>query len=93
MITVYDVIKRPIITEKAMAAKESMNQITFEVDRRANKDIIKKAVEKFFDVKVTDVKTMNFNGKKKRFGQKNGKRQDWKKAIIILEEGQNLEFV
>ncbi|WP_026836310.1 50S ribosomal protein L23 [Limisalsivibrio acetivorans] len=91
--TVYDVIKRPLVTEKAVSLKEDENKISFAVDPRANKQLIKQAVEKLFDVKVSSVSTMNFNGKKKRFGTRYGRRQDWKKAVITLAEGEKLEFV
>ena len=93
MLTVYDVIKKPIVTEKAMDAKEELNQVIFAVDPRANKYQIKEAVEKLLEVKVKDVRTMNYKGKVKRFGRNVGRRKDWKKAIIVLEEGQNLEMV
>jgi len=93
MITIYDVIKRPLITEKATDLKEKYNQVVFEVDKRANKHLIKNAVESLFDVKVKEVRTMNFKGKTKRFGMKVGKRNDWKKAIVVLEKDQKLEFV
>ncbi len=93
MLTVYDVIKKPIVTEKAMDAKEDLNQVIFAVDPRANKYQIKEAVEKLLEVKVKDVRTMNYKGKVKRFGRNVGKRKDWKKAIVVLEEGQSLEMV
>jgi len=93
MLTIYDVIKRPLITEKAMDLKENLNQIAFEVDPRANKIQIKEAVEKLFNVKVKDVRTMNVRGKVKRFGTTVGRRDDWKKAVVVLEKDQKLEFV
>lgn len=93
MITIFDVIKRPLITEKATGLKESNNHVAFEVDKRANKHLIKNAVEKLFDVKVKEVKVMNYKGKTKRFGTSIGKRNDWKKAIVVLEKDQKLEFV
>jgi len=93
MITIYDVIKKPLITEKAIDLKEKLNQVVFAVDKRANKHLIKTAVEKLFDVKVKEVRTMNFKGKTKRFGLVVGKRNDWKKAIVVLENDQKLEFV
>ncbi|MEF3255127.1 MAG: 50S ribosomal protein L23, partial [Deferribacterales bacterium] len=68
MLTIYDIIKRPLITEKAVDLKEKENQVVFEVDKRANKIQIKEAVEKLFNVKVVDVRTMNVRGKVKRFG-------------------------
>jgi large subunit ribosomal protein L23 len=93
MLTIYDVIKRPLITEKAVDLKENLNQIAFEVDPRANKIQIKEAVEKLFNVKVKDVRTMNVRGKVKRFGTTVGRRDDWKKAVVVLEKDQKLEFV
>ncbi|ADD67174.1 Ribosomal protein L25/L23 [Denitrovibrio acetiphilus DSM 12809] len=93
MITIYDVIKKPIITEKAVEAKETLNQVTFAVDPRATKLQIKQAVQKLFDVKVKDVRTMNTKGKEKRFGRTTGKRNDTKKAIVVLADGETLEFV
>jgi large subunit ribosomal protein L23 len=93
MLTIYDVIKKPIVTEKAMDAKENLNEVVFAVDPRANKYQIKEAVEKLLEVKVKDVRTMNYKGKVKRFGRNIGRRKDWKKAIVVLEEGQSLEMV
>ena len=93
MITIYDVIKKPLITEKAVELKESLNQVTFAIDPRASKKMVKQAVEKLFEVKVKDVRTMNYKGKAKRFGRAMGKRNDWKKAIVVLADGEKLEFV
>lgn len=93
MLTIYDVIKRPLITEKAVDLKEKENHVLFEVDFRANKIQIKEAVEKLFNVKVLDVRTMSVKGKTKRFGTIIGKRDDWKKAIVVLDKDQKLEFV
>ena len=93
MITIYDVIKKPLITEKAVEMKETFNQVSFAVDPRAGKRQIKDAVETLFNVKVASVRTMNFKGKKKRFGMRYGQRKDWKKAVVFLAEGETLEFV
>ena len=93
MITIYDVIKRPLVTEKAVDLKEKLNQVIFAVDKRANKLLIKTAVEKLFEVKVKEVRTLNLKGKTKRFGLRVGKRDDWKKAIVVLDKDQKLEFV
>jgi large subunit ribosomal protein L23 len=93
MMTIYDIIKKPVITEKAVEAKETLNQITFAVDPRATKLQVKEAVQSLFNVKVKDVRTMNNKGKAKRFGRSLGKRNDWKKAIVVLAEGETLEFV
>lgn len=78
----YDIILRPIITEKSTLVKETGNQYVFEVQRSANKIEIRKAVEKLFKVKVLDVHVSNMEGKKKRLGRYAGKRSDWKKAIV-----------
>ena len=88
----YDIIKKPLITEKTSTQKEISNQITFEVDRRANRVEIKKAVEKIFSVNVLGVRTMQVKGKKKRRGKVIGKRRDWKKAIVTLIPGDRIEF-
>ncbi|MCX7965510.1 MAG: 50S ribosomal protein L23 [Syntrophorhabdaceae bacterium] len=80
----YDIIIRPIITEKSTLLKETGNQYVFEVHRDANKIEIKKAVEKLFKVKVLSVQIIMMEGKKKRLGRFLGKRSDWKKAIVKL---------
>mgnify|MGYP000609167549 CR=1 FL=1 len=83
----YDIIKRPLITEKTSIQKELYNQLTFEVDRRANRIEIKRAVETVFNVRVSAVKTLQVTGKVKRRGRILGKRRDWKKAIVSLMPG------
>jgi len=88
----YDIIKRPVNTEKTTVQKESANQVTFEVDRRANRIEIGKAVEEVFNVKVSGVRTMQVKGKIKRRGRTLGKRKDWKKAIVTLMPGERIEF-
>ncbi|RBP44881.1 50S ribosomal protein L23 [Garciella nitratireducens] len=88
----HDIVIKPIITEKSM---EDMTEkkYTFKVDKRANKVEIKNAVEEIFDVKVEKVNTMNIRGKKKRMGRFEGKRPDWKKAIVKLtEDSKEIEF-
>lgn len=88
----YDVIKRPVITEKTNIQKELSNQVTFEVDRRANRVEIKKAIESIFNVNVTGVQTMQIKGKYKMRGRILGKRRDWKKAIVTLRPGERIDF-
>ena len=88
----YRVIRRPLITEKSTIQKELNNQLAFEVDRRANKIEIKKAVERIFKVQVEEVRTMNYQGKRKRLGRTMGRRRHWKKAIVTLKPGQKIEF-
>ncbi len=93
MITLYDVLRKPFLTEKSMLQKEELNAVVFQVHPDATKTQIKEAVEKFFNVKVEKVRTMNFNGKAKRFGKTIGRRNDWKKAVVTLQDGQSLEIV
>ena len=88
----YDIIRRPIITEKGTLQKELSNMVTFEVHPDANKKEIKEAVEKFFKVQVRNVRTMNQRGKIKRVGRFQGKRRDWKKAIVTLRPEDQIEF-
>ncbi len=88
----YRIIRRPLITEKSTLQKEMHNQLAFEVDRRANKIEIKKAVEKIFKVQVEDVRTMNYQGKRKRLGRTMGRRSHWKKAVVTLQPGEKIEF-
>jgi len=90
--TPYDIIKRPVITEKTNIQKEQANQITFEVDRRANRIEIGRAVEQIFKVQVAGVQTMQVKGKIKRRGRVLGKRKDWKKAVVTLQAGQRIDF-
>ena len=89
---IYKVIKEPHITEKGALQKELNNQISFKADRRANKVEIRQAVETIFKTKVLSVKTMNMKGKKRRMGRTVGKRPDWKKVIVTLAPGENIEF-
>lgn len=89
---IYRVIKEPHIAEKGNLQKEMFNQISLKVDRRANKVEIRKAVETLFKTKVLDVKTLNMKGKKRRVGRNAGKKPDWKKAIVKLAPGENIEF-
>lgn len=93
MITKFDVLRKPLLTEKSMAGKEELNAIVFQVHPEATKTQIKEAVEGFFKVKVEAVRTSNVNGKSKRFGKTVGRRKDWKKAIVTLKDGEKLEFV
>ena len=92
MMDIYQVIKEPRITEKANIQKEDTNQVTFRVHKKANKVEIRQAVETFFKTKVLDVRTMNVRGKKRRMGKTAGKKSDWKKAVVRLAPGENIEF-
>lgn len=88
----YDIIIRPIITEKSMMDMEE-NKYTFEVDKKSNKTEIKRAIEEIFEVDVEKVYTMNVNGKLKRQGMTSGRRPNWKKAIVKLtDDSKPIEF-
>lgn len=88
----YDIIKRPVVTEKTTDQKENYNQVTFEVDRRANRVEIARAVEKIFNVSVAKTRTAQVKGKPKRRGRIIGKRKDWKKAVVTLMPGERIDF-
>jgi large subunit ribosomal protein L23 len=88
----HEIIIRPLITEKTSIQKELNNQLSFEVDRRANRIEIKQAIESIFNVRVAAVKTMQVTGKIKRRGRITGKRRDWKKAIVKLMPGERIDF-
>ncbi len=85
------VIQRPLVTERGTVLRELHNQYFFEVNPDANKHEIKQAVEHYFGVKVTNVRTMNMLGKVKRMGRFQGKRADWKKAIVTLVDGDSID--
>ena len=86
------VIRRPLITEQGAMMRELHNQYYFEVAPEANKPEIRQAVEHFFGVKVTQVRTMNCRGKIKRMGRHQGKRADWKKAIVTLAKDDSIDI-
>lgn len=90
----YEIIKRPLITEKSTKLKETDKQkYLFEVDMKAEKHDIKEAIESVFDVKVEDVNTIVVRGKVKRVGRVFGKRSNWKKAYVVLKEGYSINLV
>jgi large subunit ribosomal protein L23 len=88
-----EVLIRPLMTEKSMRLKEAHNTVTFEVRPDANKVEIRTAVEAVFNVKVSAVRTASFHGKLKRMGRHQGRRPDWKKAIVTLAPGHKIELV
>ena len=88
----YDIIIRPLITEKTSIQKEDHNQVSFEVDRRANRVEIRRAIEKIFDVRVANVRTMQVKGKVKQRGRIVGRRRNWKKAIVNLMPCERIDF-
>ena len=87
------VVLAPHISEKSTLAAETNNTVVFKVVKNANKTEIKQAVEKLFEVEVDSVRTVNVKGKTKRHGIRMGKRNDWKKAYVVLKEGQDIDFV
>jgi len=87
------VLVAPLISEKSSVAAEQNNQYVFKVTTDATKPEIKQAVELLFNVKVEAVKVANMKGKTKRFGQKIGRRSDWKKAYISLQAGQEIDLL
>lgn len=89
----YQVILAPHVSEKTAMDAEMRGRHTFKVATDATKLEIRKAVEKLFSVDVRSVQIVNVSGKTKRFGQVEGKRSDWKKAIVKLAEGQDIDFV
>jgi len=86
----FDVIRRPIFSEKTVGLREEFNQVTFEVAMNANKIDIQKAVEKLLEVEVLAVNTLIMRGKSKRVGRHSGKRPNWKKAVVTLAEDQTI---
>ncbi len=86
----YQVIRRPIITEKGLAAKDERRTLCFEVHRSATKTEVKEAVQRLFQVKVESVRTANFEGKQRRRGRSIGFRSDWKKAYVKLRSGEKM---
>ena len=89
---VYDVIRRPLVTEKSNIGREEQNLVTLAVNPNANKHEVRRAVEELFDVRVISVRTMRMPRKSRRVGKFVGRKPEWKKAIVRLAEGQSIEF-
>lgn len=89
----YQVIKRPLVTEKGTLMQQENNQYCFAVDPKATKRDIREAVEAIFKVKVEKVQAMNVSGKYRRVGRNVGRTAGWKKAVVTLGEGQRIEFL
>ena len=89
--SLYDVLRRPIVTEQSTLLGES-GKYVFEVDRKASKIDVKAAVERAFDVTVLDVNTMNVRGKMKRYGPRPTRLPNWKKAIVTLQAGDSIQL-
>ena len=88
----YEVVLRPLLTEKGTRLKEEGNQYLFRVAKTANKVEIKHAIEHLFKVTVLEVRTVHQQGKVKRLGRFQGRRPDWKKAIATLKQGESIEL-
>lgn len=91
MTTVFDIIRRPILTEKSAALRDRSRKVVLEVDTRATKPQIKSAIEKLFGVKVEDVQTLIVRGKTKRVGKSSGKQSNFKKAVLTIAAGADLD--
>lgn len=92
MRTIYEIIKRPVISEKSAALAEVAGKYVFEVSSSANKLEIKQAIQQLFNVKVKKVHTSVMHGKTKRLARSIVKKPNWKKALVTLQEGQKIEF-
>jgi large subunit ribosomal protein L23 len=90
MKSAYQILRRPVITEKGLGAKETEATLVFEVAAKATKTEVKEAVQAIFKVKVDTVRTANFNGKERRRGKFTGYRPDWKKAYVKLKAGEKM---
>jgi len=90
MKSAYQIIRRPVITEKGLGVKERESTLVFEVASKATKTEVKEAVQKIFNVKVHSVRTSNFQGKERRRGRFAGYRPDWKKAYVKLKSGEKM---
>ncbi|HJN03445.1 MAG: 50S ribosomal protein L23 [Nitrospinota bacterium] len=89
---IYRVIVKPLITEKSTDQQASHNKYTFQTNLRANKHEIKAAVEELFKVKVIDVRTCVYHGKKAKVGRNSGFKPEWKKAIVTVKEGDSIQL-
>lgn len=89
----YQIILKPVISEKTTIAADKHGQVVFQVKIDATKDEIRQAVEKLFEVKVKSVQTTNVRGKVKRFGKTPGMQSSWKKAYVCLHEGHDIDFL
>jgi len=92
MRNVHEVIVRPMVTEKSTEQLERQGAYTFVVARDANKVEIARAIESLFNVKVKDVRTMQYRGKERRLGRFVGRRAGWKKAVVKLRDGDSIEI-
>ena len=89
---IYNVIVRPLVTEKGTFQSEAMNAYAFQVNPQANKAQIKQAIEKIYDVKVLEVRTANRKGKPRRYRYKRGTTSKWKKAVVVLHPDNHIDL-
>jgi large subunit ribosomal protein L23 len=89
---IYNIVVRPLVTEKGTWQSQSLNAYPFEVDPRANKTQIKQAVEKIYNVKVVNVRTATRKGKPRRAGATMGRTKHWKKAVVVLHEDYHIDL-
>jgi large subunit ribosomal protein L23 len=89
----YEIVKKPIITERTTMLRDKYNKYVFDVNNKANKIQIKKAIEQLFNVTVTKINTTIVTGKLRRYGKFSGYRQDWKKAIVTLKKGNEIKII
>lgn len=88
----YSIIIKPLVTEQGMHFANAKNAYSFEVNKKANKVQIRSAVEKLYNVKVTDVRTANVKGKPRRRGRNIGMTKSWKKAVVVLHEDYHIDL-
>ena len=89
----YEIVRRPLVTEKSTVLQDIRNQFTFQVADRANKSEIKKAIETLFDVKVERVNVANMPGKFRRMFGRPGRTKGWKKAVVTLRDGDRIDII
>jgi len=89
---IYNVIVRPLVTEKGTHQSQKLNAYAFHVNPEANKAQIKQAVEKIYNVKVLEVRTANRKGKSRRYGRRSGTTSHWKKAVVVLHSDQHIDL-
>ena len=89
---IYSTVVRPLVTEKGTFQSQSLNAYAFEVDPKANKTQIKRAIEEIYEVKVLEVRTANRKGKPRRVGRRFGTTRKWKKAVVVLHPDHHIDL-
>ena len=92
MTAFYDIIQGPLVTEKSVSTQEALGRYSFAVSLKSTKPVIRQAIESHFKVKVLDVRTLIVHGKVRRAGRYQGRKPNWKKAIVTLAKGQKLDI-